>query len=73
MQAQNYKLLPQGLDGKVHCVCRLSDGANIPFDPANTDYAEFKQQILAGEAELQDADGTPMSAEQAQDYLKGLP
>jgi len=28
---------------------------------------------IADEAELQDADGTPMSAEQAQDYVKGLP
>ena len=23
------------------CVRRLSDGASIPFDPANTDYVEY--------------------------------
>jgi len=67
-----YKLLKNPLN-EISSVQRLSDNACIPFDPANTDYAEFKQQILAGEAELQDADGTPMSAEQAQDYVKGLP
>jgi hypothetical protein len=54
-------------------IIRLSDNACIPFDPANTDYATFKAQILAGEAELQDAEGVLMSAEQAQDYVKGLP
>jgi hypothetical protein len=38
-------------------VLRLSDNAFIPFDPANTDYANFKKDLADG-AELQDADGT---------------
>ena len=63
-----YKITKNG-----QSVQRLSDTAFIPFDPANTDYANFKAQILAGEAELQDAEGVLMSAEQAQDYVKGLP
>jgi len=67
-----YKLLKNPLN-EISSVQRLSDNACIPFDPANTDYAEFKQQIIAGKAELQDADGVPMSKEQAQDYVKGLP
>jgi hypothetical protein len=50
---------------------RLSDSACIPFDPANTDYAEFKKAVAAG-AELQDADGNVMSAEAAQEFIKGL-
>ena len=54
-------------------VIRLSDGANIPFDPANTDYANFKKQILADEAQLQDADGNVMTAEQAKTYVATLP
>jgi len=37
-------------------VIRLSDGASIPFDPANTDYANFKKDLADG-AELQDSDG----------------
>jgi hypothetical protein len=35
---------------------RLSDNASIPFDPANTDYANFKKDLANG-AELQDAEG----------------
>jgi hypothetical protein len=42
------------------------------FDPANTDYAQFKKAINEG-AELQDAEGNVMTAEQAQDFIKELP
>ncbi len=51
---------------------RLSDNASIPFDPANTDYAEFKKAVTAG-AELQDADGNVMTAEAAQAFVATLP
>ena len=44
---------------------------SIPFDPANTDYAEFKKAITAG-AELQDADGNVMSPEVAQQFIATL-
>lgn len=54
-------------------VRRFSDGACIPFDPANNDYANFKEQILTGEAELHDFDGNTMSPEAAQTFVKGLP
>ena len=53
-------------------VRRLSDGASIPFDPANTDYAEFKKAVTEG-AELQDADGNVMSPEAAQEFIRTLP
>jgi len=53
-------------------VRRLSDGACIPFDPANTDYAEFKKAVTDG-AELQDADGNVMSPEAAQAFVATLP
>ena len=66
-----YKLF--SIYGKVVSVNRLSDGASIPFDPANTDYANFKKQILADEAQLQDADGNTMTPEQAKTYVATLP
>jgi hypothetical protein len=58
----------KGLD----CVQRLSDNACIPFDPANTDYQQFKKEVLAG-AELQSADGNVMTQEQANEFIASLP
>jgi len=46
---------------------------SIPFDPANIDYANFKTDILEDKAQLQDADGNTMTAEQAKDFVKELP
>ena len=40
-------------------------------DLANTDYANFKKQILADEAQLQDAEGVIMA--DAKDYVRTLP
>ena len=54
-------------------VQRLSDGANIPFDPANTDYQQFKAQINADEAQLEDADGNLMTPEEAKAFVATLP
>jgi hypothetical protein len=55
------------------CVIRTTDGACIPFAPDNTDYANFKTAILEDKAQLQDADGNTMTAEQAKDFIKELP
>ena len=71
MQMQNYKLSTPGIGGKIVCVYRLSDGACIPFDPANTDYANFKAQINADEAQLEDADGNLMTDAKA--FVATLP
>lgn len=70
-----YKLTPlHEITGEpIPIVKRLADTAFIPFDPANNDYANFKEQILANEAELQDADGNTMSSEAAQTFVRGLP
>ena len=52
-------------------IFRVADNAFIPFDPANTDYANFKKEILADEAQLQDADGNVMADAKA--YVASLP
>ena len=54
-------------------IFRITDNAFIPFDPANTDYANFRKEILADETQLQDADSVLMTAEQAKAYVATLP
>jgi len=66
-----YKLKFNELEQKLDGVKRLSDGAGIPFAPDNTDYQNFKKEVLAG-AELQDADGNVMTQEQANQFVGGL-
>jgi hypothetical protein len=68
-----YKQINKPNGGLADCVERLSDGASIPFDPANTDYANFKKEILADEAQLQDADGKTMTANKAKEFVATLP
>ena len=64
--------LPKVLEGwTVQSVMRLSNNSSIPFDPANTDYENFKKEILADEAQLQDADGNVMADAKA--YVASLP
>ena len=53
-------------------VIRLPDNAFIPFDPANTDYQQFKTDVLVG-AELQDSDGNLMTQEEATAFIFTLP
>ena len=65
-----YKLLKTTSNQEF--VIRLSDGANIPFDPANTDYQAFKQDLANGVA-LSDAEGTAMTADQIKTFLETLP
>jgi len=67
-----YKLNRNIFGGEPNSVIRLADTATIPFDPANTDYAEFKKAVTAG-AELQDADGNVMSAQAAKAFIGTLP
>ena len=67
-----YKLQKSFTANEVNAVQRLSDGAFIPFDPANTDYQQFKKDVLAGET-LELPDGTPMTQAEADAYIATLP
>jgi hypothetical protein len=69
-----YKLI-SNLDGSIdHIEKRWDSGAcGIPFDPANTDYQNFKYQINHDEAQLEDADGNLMTPEAAKAYVATLP
>lgn len=69
-----YQIVKSPVTGELmNCVKRLQDITFIPFDPANTDYANFKLQINADEAELQNADGEALSPEEAKAYVATLP
>lgn len=65
-----YKLIE--FIGKPTGILRASDGAFIPFDPANSDFQTFKRDIDEG-VELQDAEGNVMTAKAVKDFLKTLP
>ena len=71
-----YKLQKNIVTNKICAINKFENGvqiSSIPFDPANTDYANFKREINEGTAQLQDADGNLMTAEQAKDFVKELP
>jgi len=72
METFMYQLLPSKTSGPATTIRRLSDMACIPFDPANTDYAQFKKSVAEG-AELQDADGVKMTAKAAKAFIATLP
>jgi len=62
----------QNRDGSISCVIRLEDKTGIPFDPANTDYQQFKIQVADG-TPLEDPDGNVMTQEEVDAFLKTIP
>jgi hypothetical protein len=65
-----YKIL--NIDGVEKWVV-LNGQYTIPYDPANTDYQNFKTQINDETAQLEDADGNLMTPEEAKAYVATLP
>ena len=68
-----YKLI--SYDNRIICVNKTESNTiiSIPFDPANTDYANFKKEINAETVELQDDEGNTMTAAEAKAYVATLP
>jgi hypothetical protein len=68
-----YKLYKDPTLNTICAVNKTTDNGmmSIPICADNTDYANFKKEVLAG-AELQDADGNVMTQEQANQFVGGL-
>jgi hypothetical protein len=64
-----YQLLPIPFTNSVK---RIEDGANIPFDPANSDYTQFKIDMTNG-VQLSDANNNVMTANQITTFVATLP
>ena len=58
--------------GKINAVENLDTRAFIPFDPANTDYQQFKTDVANG-TPLEDPEGNVMTQEQVDEFLRTIP
>jgi len=69
-----YKLVKNPKTETVNVVNKQNGNIllSVPFDSTNTDYQNFKKEVLAG-AELQDADGNVMTQEQISKFIENLP
>ena len=57
---------------KIITVLKTDNHLCITFDPANTDYQQFKIDLANG-AGLNDADNDPMTADQIAQFVSTLP
>ena len=70
-----YKLYIAGFEETPNAVMTVDNSPQISFlfDLTNTDYTNFKKEINEEKAELQDADGNVMTAEEAKQFIATLP
>ena len=68
-----YKLLKNPNTNEVNMILLDKEVVHIyiPFVPDNTDYQRFKADLAEG-AQLNDAEGNPMTADQIKTFLEGL-
>ena len=69
-----YRLYMAGFSLNPNAAMTIGSDPQISFlfAPDNTDYANFKKEVLAG-AELQDADGNVMTQAEADAFIATLP
>lgn len=72
MQNSNMYKLYNNVDGSLGAIIRLSDQHFIPVNKENTDYQFFKSAVDKESANLQDADGNLLSAEEAKAFVSAL-
>jgi hypothetical protein len=65
-----YKIVGSNVEDAAMTI-NVNPQISFIFSPTNTDYANFKKEILADEAQLQDADGNVMADAKA--YVASLP
>lgn len=65
-----YQLVKTPITNEITTVRK--ENSFIPFDPANTDYQQFKKHLAEG-GELQDAEGQVMTPEAVQAFVATLP
>ena len=62
---------------QIGCVSLTTDDgkyiSGIPYDPANTDYQNFKANINDESAQLETVDGVLMTPDEAKAYVATLP
>ena len=67
-----YYRLNKNFYGQIDSVNCPDKNISIPFDPANTDYQQFKIQVADG-TPLEDPDGNVMTQEQVDEFLRTIP
>ena len=66
-----YQLI-KNYNGQIDTVKNIKLNAFIPFDPANTDYQQFKIQVADG-TPLEDPDGNVMTQAEVNAFLETIP
>ena len=69
-----YQQLKDSFDGSIYGAALFnSEGVtSFVFDPANTDYQQFKIQVADG-TPLEDPEGNVMTQEQVDEFLRTIP
>ena len=70
-----YRIYSTEIGGQPNAAMTIGQDPQVSFlfNPANTDYQQFKQSINDDTAQLEDADGNLMTAEDAKQFVSTLP